>query len=328
MTAIAQTEPGASPSNEGQLILECRGLEKSYGDRRAVAGVGFEIAAGETYGLLGPNGAGKTTSISMICGLLARDAGEVIVDGKPLTISSTDAKTAIGYVPQDLAIYPDLTAKENLMFFGRLYGMARGEIRQRSAEILEVTGLADRADERTSGFSGGMKRRLNIGIALLHKPKLLVLDEPTVGVDPQSRNAILGNVEALSEAGMAVLYTTHYMEEAERLCDRVGIIDEGEIKAEGTRRELIAILSEHDRVSLEATGDLAAASQRLSSLEAIDGATHRETGIDLILAGASHRLPQILETVAEAGAEVTSVNVVEPDLEAVFLKLTGKALRD
>jgi len=328
MTAIAQTESSARSSTDGAPILDCRGLEKSYGERRAVAGVGFEIAAGETYGLLGPNGAGKTTTIAMICGLLERDAGQVTVNGKPLTTSSTEAKTAIGYVPQDLAIYPDLTAKENLMFFGRLYGMSRPDIKRRSAEVLEVTGLADRADEHTGEFSGGMKRRLNIGIALLHKPILLVLDEPTVGVDPQSRNAILGNVEALSDAGMAVLYTTHYMEEAERLCDRVGIIDEGEIKAEGTRRELVAILGERDRVSLDASGDVAAAARALASLEAIDEATHRESVIDLILPNASRHLPQILETVADAGAEVTSVNVVEPDLEAVFLKLTGKALRD
>lgn len=328
MTAIAQTESGERSSTDGAPILDCRDLEKSYGERRAVAGVGFEIAGGETYGLLGPNGAGKTTTISMVCGLLSRDAGDVVVNGKPLSTNSTDAKTAIGYVPQDLAIYPDLTAKENLMFFGRLYGMGRGDIKQRSAEILEVIGLTDRADEHTGEFSGGMKRRLNIGIALLHKPRLLVLDEPTVGVDPQSRNAILGNVEALSDAGMAVLYTTHYMEEAERLCDRVGIIDEGEIKAEGTRRELVAILGERDRVSLDASGDVAAAAHALASLEAIDEATHRESGIDLILPNASRHLPQILETVAEAGAEVTSVNVVEPDLEAVFLKLTGKALRD
>jgi ABC-2 type transport system ATP-binding protein len=316
------------PSTAGVTVLECRGLEKSYGERRAVIGVGFEIAAGETYGLLGPNGAGKTTTISMICGLLARDAGEVTVDDKPLTTSSTNAKSAIGYVPQDLAIYPDLSAKENLAFFGRLYGMSRGAIKRRSSEILEITGLADRSDERTSEFSGGMKRRLNIGIALLHKPKLLVLDEPTVGVDPQSRNAILGSVEALSAEGMAVLYTTHYMEEAERLCDRVGIIDEGEVKAEGTRRELVAILGERDRVSLDATGDIAGAARALSALELTDEVTGRESGLDLILENASRHLPQILETVAEAGAEVHSVNVVEPDLEAVFLKLTGKALRD
>ncbi|MGH2699972.1 MAG: ABC transporter ATP-binding protein [Actinomycetota bacterium] len=328
MTAIAPSESGARPSAEATRILECRGLEKSYGDRRAVAGVGFEIAAGETYGLLGPNGAGKTTTISMICGLLARDEGEVTVDGRPLTTSSTDAKSAIGYVPQDLAIYPDLTAKENLTFFGRLYGMPRGDLKRRSSEVLEVTGLADRAEERTSEFSGGMKRRLNIGIALLHKPQLLVLDEPTVGVDPQSRNAILSSVETLSEAGMAVLYTTHYMEEAERLCDRVGIIDEGEIKAEGTRRELVAILGERDRVGLDATGDIAGAVRSLSALDMVEEATSRESGLDLILGKASRHLPQILEVVAEAGAEVTSVNVVEPDLEAVFLKLTGKALRD
>lgn len=244
---VAQTSPGAPSSAERATVLECRGLEKSYGDRHAVRGVGFEIVRGETYGLLGPNGAGKTTTISMICGLLARDAGEVVVDGKPLETTSTEAKNAIGYVPQDLAIYPDLTARENLTFFGRLYGMARADLKQRSSEILEITGLADRSDERTDGFSGGMKRRLNIGIALLHKPRLLVLDEPTVGVDPQSRNAILSSVETLSDEGMAVLYTTHYMEEAERLCDRVGIIDEGEVKAEGTRRELVAILGERDR---------------------------------------------------------------------------------
>jgi ABC-2 type transport system ATP-binding protein len=328
MTAIAQTDPEVSSGPGTSPILSCRDLEKSYGDRRAVTGVGFEIAAGETYGLLGPNGAGKTTTISMVCGLLARDAGEVVVDGKPLTTSSTDAKKAIGYVPQDLAIYPDLTAKENLRFFGRLYGMSRGEIKRRSDEVLEVTGLADRADEHTSDFSGGMKRRLNIGIALLHKPRLLVLDEPTVGVDPQSRNAILGNVEALSEAGMAVLYTTHYMEEAERLCDRVAIIDEGEIKAEGTRRELVAILGERDRVSLDASGEVAAAARALSGLDAVEEAIHREAGIDLILSNASRHLPQLLETAADAGAEVTGVDVVEPDLEAVFLKLTGKALRD
>ena len=328
MTAIAQTESDPRANAGSAPILDCRNLEKSYGDRGAVAGVGFEIKAGETYGLLGPNGAGKTTTISMICGLLERDAGEVTVNGRPLTTSSTDAKIAIGYVPQEIAIYPDLTAKENLTFFGRLYGMSRSDIKKRGDEVLEITGLMERADEHTDDYSGGMKRRLNIGIALLHKPALLVLDEPTVGVDPQSRNAILGSIELLSDEGMAVLYTTHYMEEAERLCDRVGIIDEGEIKAEGTRRELVAILGERDRASLEASGDVAAAARALASLDAIDEATYRETGIDLILRDASRHLPLILEAADKAGVEVTSVDVVEPDLEAVFLKLTGKALRD
>lgn len=209
------------------LVLECRGLRKSYGDRLAVDDVGFTISPGETYGLLGPNGAGKTTSISMVCGLLERDAGEVFVNGKPVDTRAVEARTAIGYVPQELAIYPDLTARENLRFFGKLYGLSGRALEGRVDEILEIIELADRQHDRADEYSGGMKRRLNIGLGLLNRPKLLVLDEPTVGVDPQSRNAILASVERFREQGMAVLYTTHYMEEAERLCDRVGIIDEG-----------------------------------------------------------------------------------------------------
>ena len=309
-------------------VLECNGLRKSYGDIAAVKGVGFHIANGETYGLLGPNGAGKTTTISMVCGLLKRDAGEVTVDGTRLDISTTKAKGAIGYVPQEVAIYPDLTARENLTFFGRLYGMGGQELSNRIDEVLDVTGLTERASDRTDKYSGGMKRRLNIGIALLHRPRLLVLDEPTVGVDPQSRNAILASVEHLSDEGMAVLYTTHYMEEAERLCDRVGIIDEGEIRAEGTRRELVDLLGQKDNVTLTGTGNLHAGAQAIEALDEVEGATAHENEIHLIVAGASTRLPQILTTAAAAGASITGVDVVEPDLEAVFLRLTGKALRD
>ncbi|CAN5286732.1 linearmycin resistance ATP-binding protein LnrL [soil metagenome] len=310
------------------LVLECRGLRKRYGDRTAVDGVGFSIAQGETYGLLGPNGAGKTTSISMICGLLERDGGEVVVDGNPLHVGAIDAKAVIGYVPQDLAIYPDLTASENLRFFGMLYGLRGEELDSRVDEILELTGLTDRAEDRTGQYSGGMKRRLNIGVGLLNRPRLLVLDEPTVGVDPQSRNAILSSVEQLGQSGMAVLYTTHYMEEAERLCDRVGIIDQGQIKAEGTRRELVSLVGERDRVSLSASGDLEAAVEACRRLPAVLEATPREGGFDLIVDQAGKLLPRLLEAAADAGAEVTAVEVVEPDLEAVFLHLTGKALRD
>jgi len=188
----------------GESVLECRGLRRRFGELVAVDGVGFYIGPGETYGLLGPNGAGKTTSISMIAGLLERDAGEVLVAGEPMTTRSVRAKNAIGYVPQDLAIYPDLTGRENLMFFARLYSMPTPEAKRRTDEVLALTGLADRAGDQTKQYSGGMKRRLNIGIGLLHQPKLLILDEPTVGVDPQSRNAILESVEGLSGAGMAV----------------------------------------------------------------------------------------------------------------------------
>jgi ABC-2 type transport system ATP-binding protein len=201
-------------------VLECRGLRRRFGQLVAVDGVGFRIAVGETYGLLGPNGAGKTTTISMIAGLLERDGGTVTVAGEPMTTRSVRAKNAIGYVPQDLAIYPDLSGRENLMFFARLYGMSTAGDRRRSAEVLTLTGPVDRAGDQAKQYSGGMKRRLNIGIGLLHQPRLLILDEPTAGVDPQSRNAILESVGALAGAGMAVLYTTHHMEEAERLCDR------------------------------------------------------------------------------------------------------------
>jgi ABC-2 type transport system ATP-binding protein len=283
---------------------------------------------GETYGLLGPNGAGKTTTISMVCGLLERDAGEVIVAGEPLTTTTTDPKAAIGFVPQDIAIYPDLTGEENLNFFGKLYSLRGKDLAARVDEVLAIAGLEDRRDERTDRYSGGMKRRLNIAIALLHRPRLLILDEPTVGVDPQSRNSILSSVEALSAEGMAVLYTTHYMEEAERLCDRVAIIDEGEIKAEGTRRELVSMLGEHDRVSLAAHGDLERAAARLAEHEQVDDASARDEGIELIVSNASALLPELLAIAADEGATVTGVDVVEPDLEAVFLRLTGRALRD
>ena len=309
-------------------VLECRDLKKSYGDNAAVKGVGFYIAQGETYGLLGPNGAGKTTTISMVTGLLERDSGEVSVDGQPLTTTSVDAKRSIGLVPQDLAIYPDLTARENLTFFGKLYEMAGSDLKNRAAEVLEIIGLTDRADDRTDEFSGGMKRRLNIGLGLLHKPRLLLLDEPTVGVDPQSRNAILESVELLSGEGMAVLYTTHYMEEAERLCDRVGIIDLGEIKAEGTRRELVQLVGQHDRIRLQATGPCEAGVEALASMAAVQEAGVRDGGIEMLVDNADHWLAEILAKVGGAGVTVTSVDVDEPNLESVFLHLTGRALRD
>lgn len=239
-------------------VVSCQDLRKRFGNLVAVDGVSFEISAGETYGLLGPNGAGKTTCIAMLCGLLERDSGEVRLLGEPFSTRSVAAKRAIGYVPQDIAIYPELTARENLVFFGRLYGLSRRERGVRIAEVLEIIGLADRADDRTGEFSGGMKRRLNIGIGLLHGPKLLVLDEPTVGVDPQSRNSVLESVERLGAEGMAILYTTHYMEEAERLCDRIGIMDHGKIIAEGTRSELVRLVNGDDRAHQTAAGDLEA----------------------------------------------------------------------
>jgi ABC-2 type transport system ATP-binding protein len=309
-------------------VLECRDLKKSFGENEAVKGVGFHIAEGETYGLLGPNGAGKTTTISMVTGLLERDSGEVLIDGQPLTTRSVEARRRIGLVPQDLAIYPDLTAKENLVFFGKLYNMSGTDLKKRVDEVLEIIGLTDRGDDRTDEYSGGMKRRLNIGIGLLHKPRLLLLDEPTVGVDPQSRNAILESVEQLSGEGMAVLYTTHYMEEAERLCDRVGIIDLGVIKAEGTRRELIQMIGQRDRVRLQASGPCEAGVEALASLPVVKEAGVRDGGIEMLVDDAGNWIAEILGKVSGAGVSITSVDVDEPNLESVFLHLTGRALRD
>ena len=309
-------------------ILECRDLTKSFGDIAAVKGVGFHIGEGETYGLLGPNGAGKTTTISMVTGLMEPDGGEVFVGGRPLTTRSVDAKREIGLVPQDLAVYPDLTAKENLIFFGKLYNMAGTDLKRRADEVLEIIGLTERANDQTDKYSGGMKRRLNIGIGLLHKPRLLLLDEPTVGVDPQSRNAILESVEHLSDEGMAVLYTTHYMEEAERLCDRVGIIDLGLIKAEGTRRELIQMIGRRDRVRLQAGGPAEAAVEAVAGIHAVQEAGVVDGGIEMLVDDAGTWIAEILGRVSGAGVSVTSVDIDEPNLESVFLHLTGRALRD
>jgi ABC-2 type transport system ATP-binding protein len=313
---------------EAPPLLDCRDLRKRYKELTAVDGVSFHIGRGETYGLLGPNGAGKTTTISMVCGLLERDGGSVTVAGRPMVIDTTEAKALIGYVPQDLAIYPDLTARENLRFFGRLQRLSGKRLDGRVAAILELTGLTDRANDRTDAYSGGMKRRLNIGIGLLHEPQLLVLDEPTVGVDPQSRNAILEAVDELRQGGMSILYTTHYMEEAERLCDRIGIIDAGHILAEGTRRELVALVGQLDRVMLTASGSLQAAATALAALENVESASIADGAIEVAARGARTLLPAVIAAATDAGAIVNSVEVTEPDLEAVFLHLTGRALRD
>jgi ABC-2 type transport system ATP-binding protein len=309
-------------------VLTCTNLTKSFGSLRAVDGVSFAIGPGETYGLLGPNGAGKTTTVSMVCGLLDRTAGEVTVAGLPMDGAATDAKAAIGYVPQEIALYPDLTARENLRFFGRLYGLRGADLNARVDAMLEMVELHDRAGERVDRYSGGMKRRLNIAAGLLHSPKLLVLDEPTVGVDPQSRNAILENVEKLAAEGVAVLHTTHYMEEAERLCDRVGIIDQGKIIAEGTRRELVERLGQLDRVEIAGAGPLKKFATAAKKITGVDDATATDEQVHLLVRGGRHLLPKLLDVAESADVSVSSVEVIEPDLEAVFLHLTGKALRD
>jgi len=311
-----------------EQVLDARHLVRRFGDRLAVDDVSFHVAPGEAYGLLGPNGAGKTTTIRLVCGLLTPDGGTVEVAGVPVTASAAKAKARIGYVPQDVSLYPDLTARENLVFFGRLYRLSGAALRTRVDEVLDLVDLTERAGDRVESFSGGMRRRLNIGASLLHRPELLVLDEPTVGVDPQSRHAIMESIRALGATGLAVLYTTHYMEEAERLCDRVGIIDRGRLVAEGTRRELVSRVGEKDRIVLSAHGSLPELAAACASMPGIDKVDVCDSTVELLASDGRLRLPAVLAAATRAGASVRSVEVVEPDLEAVFLHLTGTALRE
>ncbi|WP_026215270.1 ABC transporter ATP-binding protein [Nonomuraea coxensis] len=308
--------------------LACRGLTKRYGDLTAVQDVGLAVAPGQAYGLLGPNGAGKTTTIAMLVGLLRPDAGHVTVCGVDLAADPMRAKARLGYVPQEVALYPELTGRENLRFFGRLFGLPRRELPGRIEEVLDLIGLTGRADSKLGTYSGGMRRRVNIGAALLHRPEVLILDEPTVGVDPQSRNAILEGVERLVAGGMSLLYTSHYMEEVERVCDRVAIIDHGRVIADGTREELIALVGGHDKVELSLDGDIATALAKLRAVEGvIEGARTGGTSIRLITDGGRRLLPSLI-TAVDGCATVTATRVVEPDLEATFLHLTGSSLRD
>lgn len=304
---------------------------RRFGGRVAVAGLSFHIERGETYGLLGPNGSGKTTTISMIAGVLRPDAGSVTIAGVPVDARSGRAKALIGLVPQDIALYEDLSARENLRFFGRLQGMRGAELERRTAEVLDIVGLAERSRDRVGEYSGGMKRRANIAVGLLHRPQLLILDEPTVGVDPQSRNQILASIETLGGEGLSVLYTTHYMEEAERLCRRVGIIDGGTMLAEGTRRELVSGIGEHDLVTLTFNAEAGAIDEfvaRCGGLAGVSSARRRDGVVEVLTDAPDVVLPAVIGAAGGAGLAVSSVAVREPDLESVFLHLTGRALRD
>ncbi len=310
------------------VILRVEGLSKSYGKAQAVADVSFQVDAGESFGLLGPNGAGKSTTIKLLFGLLPPDSGTIWVDGRTLAKDPLAVKRCLGYVPQEVALYPELSAQENLRFWGRLYGLSGQELERQVAGALEIVGLSDRARGRVSTFSGGMKRRINIAAALLHEPKILIMDEPTVGIDPQSRNHILETVRSLNAQGMTIIYTSHYMEEVEYLCNRVGIIDRGRIIACGTVDELRQVVGEDAHLVLNVVGYQESLNDRLLALDEVKHLTVEGDQLTVVSAVPALALGAISHLLAEAGVTLRSVQIDEPNLEAVFLHLTGRALRD
>ncbi|HEY68774.1 MAG TPA: ATP-binding cassette domain-containing protein [Thermoflexia bacterium] len=309
-------------------MVEAQGLVKRYGDIEAVRGLSFAIRRGEIFGFLGPNGAGKTTTISMLSCLLEPTGGTAIVAGYDVVRAPQQVKRRIGLVPQELALYPTLSARDNLNFYGRIYGLHGRALRRRVDEVLEMVGLAERAASAVKTFSGGMKRRLNIAAGLLHRPEVLFLDEPTVGVDPQSRNAIFEHVERLNAEGLTILYTTHYMEEAERLCHRVAIIDEGRIIALDTPRKLVTDLGGGIIHLGIADGMAEGLLEQIRALPEVRAVTRLDGKVKVEATRAQEALVGLLALFNRTDTDVTSLEVLEPNLETVFLHLTGKRLRD
>jgi ABC-2 type transport system ATP-binding protein len=307
-------------------MLEVRNLRKDYGRTPALAGISFTVGTGDIFGLLGPNGAGKTTLMSIASGLLDPTAGQIFLDGREFHRRDRDLRRIIGIVPQDLAIYTELTARENLRFFGQLYSIETGELEARVDRILASIGLADRADQRAGTFSGGMKRRLNLGASLVHEPKILLLDEPTTGVDPQSRNHIFEEVRRLNASGITIVYTSHYMEEVQALCPRVGIIDHGKLIACDALPALLSTLSSRLRFSARALPETSLS--RLKSLDGVRVTTPDAQTVEIECADVKRTLLHVVSILTEEQVEMTSLETQEPNLEHVFLHLTGRALRD
>lgn len=309
-------------------IVEVSNLVKNYDGLTAVNRVNFAIRQGEIFGLLGPNGAGKTTTISILTCLLMPTSGTASIAGYDVVNKAKTVKGIIGLVPQDLAIYAQLSARDNLLFFGRIYGLKGKQLGQRANDLLELVGLAERAKDRVGTFSGGMKRRVNIAAGLLHQPQVLFLDEPTVGVDPQSRNFIFDNIELLNRQGMTILYTTHYMEEAERLCHRVAIIDQGQIVALDTPKALISSLGGGIiRLGLPETTKQTFINQ-IKNLPAVKNIGRRNNIYSVETHRSQEALVQIIQLCNKAKVNITTLEILEPNLESVFLHLTGRKLRD
>ena len=309
-------------------LVEIQGVKKHFGEIHAVDGIDMHVKKGEILGLLGPNGAGKSTTISMIATLLEPTNGTILFMGESIQTNPKPIQEVLGFVPQEIALYPTLTGKENLQFWGRVYGLRGGELRERISEISQVIGLEERLKDRVDTYSGGMKRRLNIGVALLHKPAFIIMDEPTVGIDPQSRSFILDTVRELRDQGSTVLYTTHYIEEVESLCDRIYIMDHGKIIAEGTKESLTEMIdaSEVIRLSVETVDPMLITT--LQELEFVEKAVVEANSIFLTVKENGNHYQSIMNALKESGTELKGMDIQKPSLETVFLHLTGRGLRD
>jgi ABC-2 type transport system ATP-binding protein len=310
------------------MIVEIKNLVKRFNDNIAVDNVNISIKEGEIFGLLGPNGAGKTTIINTIIGLTKIDGGDIRVFGKNMKTHEMEIKKQIGIVPQDIALYEDMTALENITFFARLYGLRDGVLKDRVEEALNFTGLWDRKKDMTKKFSGGMKRRLNIACAIVHQPKLIIMDEPTVGIDPQSRNHILESVKKLNEMGSTIIYTSHYMEEVEELCSYITIMDHGKVMAKGTKDELKSLISAEEQVTFELSSVNYTIVESVKALSGVKGCTLDGKSIKVVSQKNSRNLGKIIDSISSTDSEILSLNIEKPTLEGVFLTLTGRTLRD
>lgn len=309
-------------------MLKVVNLYKEFGNTKAVEGVSFEVKKGQVFGLLGPNGAGKSTTISIISTLMNPTSGDVLFEEKSILSDSKNIRQKLGVVPQDIALYPTLTGYENLNFWGSIYGLKGSDLKKRVNEVSDIIGLNGRMKDKVEKYSGGMKRRLNIGAALLHNPELLIMDEPTVGIDPQSRNHILDTVLELNKQGMTIIYTSHYMEEVEYLCNELCIMDEGKIIASGTQQEMVEQIKEKTQINIKLNK---IDEDVLNTLKKIDGVFDgkiMEDSIALFGSNADVILADIIGKVSENGWLIETIDVKKPNLEAVFLHLTGKELRD
>ncbi|MES9779082.1 ABC transporter ATP-binding protein [Bacillus velezensis] len=310
-------------------MLELKKLTKKYDDFTAVNNISLTVEDGEVFGLLGPNGAGKSTMVSMISTVLAPTSGTIKVDNKSLKEKPIEIKKIMGVVPQDLALYETLSAKDNLNFFGSLYGLKGKKLKERTDEVLEIIELTDKKNQNVSEFSGGMKRRVNIGVALMNNPKLLILDEPTVGIDPQSRNHILETVKRLNkEKGITVIYTSHYMEEVEYLCEKVAIVDHGSLIALGTKEELKENLNACDTLTVTFKDADEEALSRINSITGIDKVTVDHKQISMLVSTKERNIIEIVDDIKNLGIDLTSFKYEEVNLESIFLQITGKNLRD